>query len=185
MAGGNSRERASVRCGAVDKSSCRCLFVGRSWCAGYGGELHKEGGQPDETRLDQSGIAFCSAGEEVLLGVLFVLFCEWVEGISVEDVSGWRLRILRMCLSSAACVSEQLPVTVFGRSGVVVCSVRRADELTTHDRAHGAEAMDGRAEARRERLSTEADTHSHSHRRHARLAAAKDYGARRPDDLDA
>ena len=56
------------------------------------------------------------------------------------------------------------------------CSVRRADELTTHDRAHGAEAMDGRAER------DEADTHSHSHRRHARLAAAKDYGARRPDD---
>ena len=77
-----------------------CLFVRRSWFAGCSDFPDKEGRQSYETRLDQNGIAFCSAGEEVLLGVLFVLFCGWREGISVEDISccglRWGRRMLRM-----------------------------------------------------------------------------------------
>jgi hypothetical protein len=92
-----ARTVARQREGGVALSSCRCLFVRRSWCAA---KLDKEGGQPDETGLDQSGIAFCSADEEVLLGALSVLFCGWREGISVEDVSccvlRWGRRMLRM-----------------------------------------------------------------------------------------
>jgi hypothetical protein len=96
-----------VRCGAVDRSSCRCLFVRRPWFAGYGDYPDKEGGQSYETRLDQSGIAFCSAGEEVSLGVSF---CGWrgclgggcllrCLGLRAEDVDV-------MSLSSAQCVRE-------------------------------------------------------------------------------
>ena len=44
-----------------------CLFVGK----GMAMKPNKEGGRSCETRLNQSGIAFCSADEEVSLGVLF------------------------------------------------------------------------------------------------------------------
>jgi hypothetical protein len=84
---------------SISRAVVVCLLVGLG-VQGMAAKLDREGGQPDETRLDQSGIAFCSAGEEVLLGVLFVLFCGWKEGISVEDVSwcvlGWGRRMLRM-----------------------------------------------------------------------------------------
>jgi hypothetical protein len=76
-----------------------CLLAGLG-VQGVAAKLDKEDGQPDETRLDQSGIAFCSAGEEVLLGVLFALFCGWRKGMPVEDVSwcvlGRGRRMLRM-----------------------------------------------------------------------------------------
>jgi hypothetical protein len=132
-----------------------CLLAGLG-VQGVAAKLDKEGGQPDETRLDQSGIAFCSAGEEVLLGVLFVLFCGWREGMPVEDVCwcvlGRGRRMLRMmsffCRVRIRAATSNCRLSV-GRA--CVCSVRRTDELTTHDRAHGAEAMDGRAEASRER----------------------------------
>ena len=58
-----------------------------------------------------------------------------------------------------------------------VCVGRTSSRLTT---GHTVQKQWMAEQKRAER--DEADTHSHSHRRHARLAAAKDYGARRPDD---
>jgi hypothetical protein len=53
--------------------------------------------------------------------------------------------------------------------------VRRADELTTHDRAHGAEAMDGRAEASRETRQTRTQIHTDDmHDSHRRRIMARD-----------
>jgi hypothetical protein len=82
-----------------------CLFVRRSWFAGCSDFPDKEGRQSYETRLDQNGIAFCSAGDEVSLGVLF---CGWRAclgggclllclALRAEDVE-------MMSLSSAQCV---------------------------------------------------------------------------------
>jgi len=64
----------------------------------------------------------------------------WMMSLAVSCAAGKGCR----CLSFAACVSEQLPVAVVGRSvgrACAVCSVRTSS--TTHDRAHGAEAMMG------------------------------------------
>jgi hypothetical protein len=47
-----------------------CLFVGLGMQV-MATKADKEGGQSFETGLIQSGIAFCFAGEEVSLGVLF------------------------------------------------------------------------------------------------------------------
>jgi hypothetical protein len=85
--------------------------------------------------------------------------------------------------------SEQLPVAVVGQSGVcsvqcAVCVVRTSS--TTHDRAHGAEAVvlgRGRGEQRSTR-QTRTQWHTDDiHDSHDTAKAnLKDYGARRPDD---
>jgi hypothetical protein len=97
----------------VALSSCRCLFVRRSWCAA---KLDKEGGQPDETRLARCPVCLVLRVERGYFGRGCLVLCLALGAKDVEDVfllprayliraatSNCRRAVGRWCLCAVQC----------------------------------------------------------------------------------